>query len=588
MKIHLLLTTAVSVATLLAVVAADTHRALRGGEEDMLHRKLAPAPKVEICHIPPGNPQNSHTITVSQNAVKAHLAHGDTLGPCKEGPCDLKTYTLSEDFNEGSSVNVGSTQVPDQLQLDNSATPFNFIWVAASSRGTVIKVDTNTGDILGEYRTTPSQNGSPSRTTVDSDGSVWVANRAGAGSVVHIGLVENGQCEDRNNNGVIDTSTGLGDIKQWTDLTGTRSVGTAEDECIVSYTLVSSSGTRHVSVNQDNDIWVSGTGGQKWDKVKGGNVNLDPNSGEIIAQYNSVGFGGYGGLIDGNGVIWSSRPLLRWDTAKDLIGANGDPPGPNIGPPTEGLNWAGQNNFDSYGLCVDPYGNVWNTQLSGGLIHKYDPDGQYLGGFEHGNFNAQGCVAGPNGDIWVAHSLASATTVGHLKNDGTFVGNVDLDSGVGPTGVAVDANGKIWSANINSNTLSRIDPSLNGGVGGVDLTVNLGAGAGPYNYSDMTGSTLVAPPNFGTWTVIFDGGVADKVWQGLVWNEITPSDSTLTVQASTSSDGETFGALEAVTKDTPLTATGQYLKVVVSFQRATIGGDPQDTTPILNDLTILC
>lgn len=38
--------------------------------------------KVLICHIPPGNPENAHTIRVSENAVPAHLAHGDTEGPC--------------------------------------------------------------------------------------------------------------------------------------------------------------------------------------------------------------------------------------------------------------------------------------------------------------------------------------------------------------------------------------------------------------------------------------------------------------------------------------------------------------------------
>ena len=37
---------------------------------------------VMICHIPPGNPDNAHTITVSESAVPAHLAHGDTCGPC--------------------------------------------------------------------------------------------------------------------------------------------------------------------------------------------------------------------------------------------------------------------------------------------------------------------------------------------------------------------------------------------------------------------------------------------------------------------------------------------------------------------------
>lgn len=40
-----------------------------------------------ICHIPPGNPDAAHTITVgSENAVETHLSkHGDTLGGCPEG-----------------------------------------------------------------------------------------------------------------------------------------------------------------------------------------------------------------------------------------------------------------------------------------------------------------------------------------------------------------------------------------------------------------------------------------------------------------------------------------------------------------------
>lgn len=42
--------------------------------------------RVTLCHVPPGNPANAHTITVSENAVDAHLAHGDYLGPCECGP----------------------------------------------------------------------------------------------------------------------------------------------------------------------------------------------------------------------------------------------------------------------------------------------------------------------------------------------------------------------------------------------------------------------------------------------------------------------------------------------------------------------
>lgn len=36
-----------------------------------------------VCHRPPGNPDNSRTITVgSKSALEAHLAHGDSRGPC--------------------------------------------------------------------------------------------------------------------------------------------------------------------------------------------------------------------------------------------------------------------------------------------------------------------------------------------------------------------------------------------------------------------------------------------------------------------------------------------------------------------------
>lgn len=61
----------------------------------------APAPKLLICHVPPGNPANAHSIDVSQNSVQlqSHIAHGDcllsgtpnppiaSLFPCQDGLC---------------------------------------------------------------------------------------------------------------------------------------------------------------------------------------------------------------------------------------------------------------------------------------------------------------------------------------------------------------------------------------------------------------------------------------------------------------------------------------------------------------------
>jgi hypothetical protein len=45
--------------------------------------------KTTICHVPPGNPANAHTLCIGNAAVEAHLRnHPDYLGPCKrETPC---------------------------------------------------------------------------------------------------------------------------------------------------------------------------------------------------------------------------------------------------------------------------------------------------------------------------------------------------------------------------------------------------------------------------------------------------------------------------------------------------------------------
>lgn len=63
-----------------------------GTEVDPVDQGVVQAPaagagttKVTICHVPPGNPANAHTITVGAPAVKAHLAHGDTIGACGSG-----------------------------------------------------------------------------------------------------------------------------------------------------------------------------------------------------------------------------------------------------------------------------------------------------------------------------------------------------------------------------------------------------------------------------------------------------------------------------------------------------------------------
>lgn len=59
--------------------------------------------KIEICHRPPGNPDNYHTITISVKALPAHLKHGDTIGACPTG-CQIDE-TLCDDGDLCTSDN---------------------------------------------------------------------------------------------------------------------------------------------------------------------------------------------------------------------------------------------------------------------------------------------------------------------------------------------------------------------------------------------------------------------------------------------------------------------------------------------------
>jgi len=488
----------------------------------------------------------------------------DCDGTFDEGfdPRVCKTWTTDPDFDTGTLNNVVHS-VPDQLQLDDRTQPFNFIWVAVSSKGTTVKIDTSTGQVLGEYRTAPQgQPTNPSRTTVDLNGNVWNTNRDGH-SVVHIGLAENNQCVDRNGNGVIDTSTGLGDVRPWPntgDADTNGGVSTAQDECILHYVLVRAWGTRHVSVTRDNNIWISGTG--SWNA--GYFDLLDGDTGAVLRQAGPFGYGGYGGLIDANEVIWSARPLLRWDTRSGAV---------------RGYN------HDSYGLCIDSHGNVWNSSYQGDWIHKFAPNGDYLASYRHGDYYAQGCVIDGNDHVWVANSLYR-NTVGHLKPDGSFVGNVTVGSG--PTGVAVDGGGKIWATNYNSGTVSRIDPDL--GPLGPDGVTHVGQvdytspylGGNLYNYSDMTGSTLRGAPRTGSWEAVYDSQRDSTGWRFVHWSADVPGDGTLVVLVATSADGVTFGPLQEVSNGSEMgVPRGRYLKVRAVFGRATSG-----ESPILYNLTV--
>ncbi|MFN2505336.1 MAG: hypothetical protein ABR540_14115, partial [Acidimicrobiales bacterium] len=525
------------------------------------------------------------------------------------GPASPFTFTTDADFDRGELVNVVHTP-SDQLQLAEETSAFEFLWVAVTTRdnllnpadpfnrkGTIVKIDTRTQQIVGEYWTSPDgEDAEPSRTTVDPWGNVWAANRRG-NSVVRIGMVENHQCQERNGIPGIQTSTGQGDIRPWLN-TGNQDtnggVSTAEDECLIVYTRTTAHGTRHISVSLSQDVWVSGTGFPNDETF-----NLISPDGTILHTEPSVHYGGYGGLTDKQGVVWSAGPardtrfdtlgLLRWDPVPGapltLAPPTPGPAGPKTGYPAGLLYGAG-----SYGLCIDSLGNVWNTDRYDGTTRKFAPNGMILDRFPHGGSSfAQGCVVGLDDHVWVAHSTAGTDdTVGRLRNDGFFLGEVTV--GFGPTGAAVDRDGYIWVTNYGAGNVVRIDPNA-GPVGldgitprGMVTTPPIDVRGNPYNYSDMTGSAVPVHPKTGSWEVVYDcGPVTGAQWGAITGNSTIPPGTDLILTASSSADGINFSTPVRVTPGSvPAVPTGRYLKVRVVFLRDPVGG----ASPILHDLTI--
>ncbi len=60
--------------------------------------------KVELCHVPPGDPDAQHTITIGESAVDAHLEHGDLLGACPEDPDETPLDTDADGVPDDSDI----------------------------------------------------------------------------------------------------------------------------------------------------------------------------------------------------------------------------------------------------------------------------------------------------------------------------------------------------------------------------------------------------------------------------------------------------------------------------------------------------
>lgn len=482
------------------------------------------------------------------------------------------TYTTNADFDKGTCIGVEHETVHDQLQLSKTATTLPFIWVPNTNEGTVSKVDTRTGAELGRYRTSPLTYGAPSRSTVDLQGSCWIANRQ-IGTVVKIGLYENGQYIDRNNNGIIETSR---DLNGDGNITGDEILPWGRDECVLYEVILIlgkegtyapgqytgsyandywNPGPRGMAIDAQNNLWAGTYQTKKFYYIEGSNGKILKTIDVSSANHTS-----YGAIMDKNGRLWSSghdkNHVLRLDTSNDTFSTV------SIG-------------HLVYGLGIDNNNHLFLSGYEHSKLTRLNVLTGTIDWTKQGYYQSRGIAVTNDGDVFVANTQSG--TVTRWSNDGVVKANIPV--GNQPSGVAVDAEGKVWAVNMGDEYIERIDPATNQ----VDLR-KLIIGGTHYGYSDMTGIiSRTITTKIGTWTVIHDSESEITTWDNISWNCDVPAGTAVRVRVRSSNNQQEWSTWEGAINGAPLTQTpeGRYLQIEVTLQ--ILSGE---VSPILYDLTV--
>jgi hypothetical protein len=356
---------------------------------------------------------------------------------------------------------------------------WSYIWIANSSEHTVSKINTRTLTEEGRYYTRADQSGNPSRTSVSIDArAVVIANRMGGVTKI---WAREADCTDKNNNGVIDTSTGPGNVLPFN-----------QDECIAWHSAIpdttvqrpvawTSGVLNQVTCEYENQkIWTatgqdspmgnnycgpSGTWIHRLNADTGvaeETIHIPENEVPCVFGGGTWGFGYYGGAVDPDNNLWLSTfgagKLVRvdYDTLEYTVF-----------------------NGSSYGVTVDTMGRPWfgdSPQRFNPLTGTVDPPpmGNLPGA------GGSGIAEDHQGRMWAA----TQNGVGWVDRDTLVVGDiVPLPIAGLYRGISVDVDGYIWAIRLGGTEAFKIDPE--------SYEVQMVGGLnGPYTYSDMTGGQL--------------------------------------------------------------------------------------------------
>ncbi len=427
---------------------------------------------------------------------------GEHLGP-RGIPFDPIGHT---DDSESESVGLDEEGA---LVLDTERIETAFIWIANTGEGTVSKVDTRTFTEVARYRTGPLDGAAndPSRTSINSLGDAYVANRAGR-SVTKISVL-GADCPDTNGDGTVRTSTGPTDVLPW-----------GQDDCVLWNTSLPDGGILRALAAQDTTgldgalqtaVWVGG-----WESVV---WKLDGETGAIEVRTPSP-TPNYGFALDRSGNLWisgrSAQMLGRIDTTRCTDTLTCDVPAcaedtcvkQQI--PIPGA-------LEPYGVTVDAAQRVWTANYGSQTVARYDPMAPAGSRWTITNVGADchGIAADGAGWIW-----AAGFDTGIIRLDSNTPSMFAVVPGTGgrvSKGMAIDFDGRLWSINQTAEDATVVTP----GPTLTDQTVMtevVPALVAPYTYSDMTGQQLrLATDPRGYWRRPFEGCAEDEVTN---WDEL--------------------------------------------------------------------
>lgn len=523
--------------------------------------------------------------------LAASIAVIITVGILTQGANALitaRTYTLDADFDEGTLIGVEHTTVHDQLQLSGTVTTFPVMWIANAGEDTVSKWDTNTNKELARYRTWFGPAGyqgyynhvgneyagaAPSRTCVDLQGNVFVANRHFDNRPADVVKIFANDWIDRNGNGVMDTSNdtnndGAISLSEMLPMNDTSNNGIIDpneiqDERIAWVVSVGPAGGlgRSLSIAPNGDIWLGLYNSQTYYRLSGvdgsivaGPINVSPNT-------------PYGSLVDGNGILWGaslSTNLLRLDTNTYGVtvydhGAYGYDYGIALGTDEHGHTMVYQAEYGNYRTYI---------QFNSSSETFSNPASLY--------YSCLGIATDSKGNI-----LASNRDTGGVSKfypDGTLIWSAAAQVAAEARGTVVDSNDDVWVIHRTANKLTKFD-----GTNGVPLGI-FNSGYGPYTYSDATGLGLRSViAGIGYWTVTFDSEESGTPWGTVFWTSSEPAGTSVMVKVRSSDDQATWSPWESASNGITLGATpnGRYLQTEVTLQIIT-----GNVSPVLYDLTV--